>query len=257
MRADTRWQYLPDGEVVGIPFRTRSVRDAANVLVAGRCFSATHDAHASVRSMAQCMAMGQAAGTAAGLAATQRHRPAGPAPRTRFGTGCAATAPCARQGVSTQGPTHSVGWVSPGPGRSPGAREEAGWRDELVVAGRGYWRHAHQTASSPLMAGSSAARRRDGARPLRGRLADHARLRRRGLPRYRAERLRASASQHPASSTPPSACATCPARCRASRTSRSGSAWRLAWACPSAASTTAPQPPSRSGASGQRAVTTT
>ena len=45
-------------------------RDAANVLVAGRCFSATHDAHAAVRSMAQCMAMGQAAGTAAALAAT-------------------------------------------------------------------------------------------------------------------------------------------------------------------------------------------
>jgi hypothetical protein len=44
------------------------VRDAANVLVAGRCFSATHDAHASVRSMAQCMAMGQAAGSAAALA---------------------------------------------------------------------------------------------------------------------------------------------------------------------------------------------
>ena len=44
------------------------VRDAANVLVAGRCFSATHDAHASVRSMAQCMAMGQAAGTAAAMA---------------------------------------------------------------------------------------------------------------------------------------------------------------------------------------------
>ncbi|MET0773831.1 MAG: FAD-dependent oxidoreductase [Candidatus Limnocylindrales bacterium] len=68
--ADTRWQYLPDGEVVGIPYRTLIARDAANVLVAGRCFSATHDAHASVRSMAQCMAMGQAAGTAAGLAAS-------------------------------------------------------------------------------------------------------------------------------------------------------------------------------------------
>ncbi len=66
--ADTRWQYLPDGEVVGIPYRSLLVRDSANTLVAGRCFSATHDAHASVRSMAQTMAMGQAAGTAAALA---------------------------------------------------------------------------------------------------------------------------------------------------------------------------------------------
>ncbi len=67
--ADTKWQYLPDGQAVGIPYGTLVVRDAANVLVAGRCFSATHDAHASVRSMAQCMVMGQAAGTAAALAA--------------------------------------------------------------------------------------------------------------------------------------------------------------------------------------------
>ena len=66
--ADTRWHYLPDGQAVDIPFRTLLVRDASNVLVAGRCFSATHDAHASVRSMAQCMAMGQAAGSAAALA---------------------------------------------------------------------------------------------------------------------------------------------------------------------------------------------
>ena len=66
----TTWRYLPDGQVVGIPFGALVVRDAANVLVAGRCFSATHDAHASVRSMGQCMAMGQAAGTAAALAAT-------------------------------------------------------------------------------------------------------------------------------------------------------------------------------------------
>ncbi len=73
--ADTRWAYLPDGEVVGIPYRTLLVRDAANVLVAGRCFSATHDAHASVRSMAQCMAMGQAAGTAAALAVASRADP--------------------------------------------------------------------------------------------------------------------------------------------------------------------------------------
>jgi hypothetical protein len=66
--ADTRWHYLPEGQAVGIPYRSLIVRDATNLLVAGRCFSATHDAHASVRSMAQCMAMGQAAGTAAALA---------------------------------------------------------------------------------------------------------------------------------------------------------------------------------------------
>jgi hypothetical protein len=69
--ADTAWQYLPDGEVVGIPYRTLVVRDSVNTLVAGRCFSATHDAHASVRSMAQTMAMGQAAGTAAAMAVAE------------------------------------------------------------------------------------------------------------------------------------------------------------------------------------------
>jgi glycine/D-amino acid oxidase-like deaminating enzyme len=65
----TTWEYLPEGSAVGIPLRTLVVRDSSNTLVAGRCFSATHSAHASVRSMAQCMAMGQAAGTAAALAA--------------------------------------------------------------------------------------------------------------------------------------------------------------------------------------------
>jgi hypothetical protein len=37
-------------------------------LVAGRCLSAEHDAHASLRSMGQCMAMGQATGASAVLA---------------------------------------------------------------------------------------------------------------------------------------------------------------------------------------------
>lgn len=64
----TTWEYLPDGQAVGIPLRTLIVRDGVNTLVAGRCFSATHDAQASIRSMAQCMAMGQAAGTTAALA---------------------------------------------------------------------------------------------------------------------------------------------------------------------------------------------
>jgi len=67
----TAWSYLPDRSAVGIPLRALVARDATNLLVAGRCFSATHDAHASVRSMAQCMAMGQAAGTVAALAARE------------------------------------------------------------------------------------------------------------------------------------------------------------------------------------------
>ncbi|MGI9528621.1 MAG: FAD-dependent oxidoreductase [Acidimicrobiia bacterium] len=64
----TTWVYLPDGEVVGIPLRTLIARDGVNTLIAGRCFSAEHDAQASIRSMAQCMAMGQAVGTTAALA---------------------------------------------------------------------------------------------------------------------------------------------------------------------------------------------
>jgi ribulose 1,5-bisphosphate synthetase/thiazole synthase len=63
--SDTVWAYPPDGRCVGVPFRTLVPRDGGNVLVAGRCFSASHDAHAAVRSMGQTMAMGQAAGTAA------------------------------------------------------------------------------------------------------------------------------------------------------------------------------------------------
>jgi glycine/D-amino acid oxidase-like deaminating enzyme len=73
--ADTKWQYLPDGRCVGIPYRALLPQKRTNLLVAGRCFSATHDAHASVRSMAQCMAMGQAAGTAAAMAIRDRVGP--------------------------------------------------------------------------------------------------------------------------------------------------------------------------------------
>lgn len=66
--ADTAWAYLPDGDCCGIPLGTLVPKDSRNVIVAGRCFSATHDAHASIRSMAQCMAQGQAAGTVAAMA---------------------------------------------------------------------------------------------------------------------------------------------------------------------------------------------
>ena len=63
----TKWVYLPEGKTVDIPYRTLLPLQVDDLLMAGRCFSSTHDAHASVRSMAQCMAMGQAVGTAAAM----------------------------------------------------------------------------------------------------------------------------------------------------------------------------------------------
>jgi 2-polyprenyl-6-methoxyphenol hydroxylase-like FAD-dependent oxidoreductase len=69
--SDTRWEYLPEGETYGIPYRCLLPQKIDRLLVAGRCLSADHDAHASVRSMGQCMAMGQAAGVAAAIAAEE------------------------------------------------------------------------------------------------------------------------------------------------------------------------------------------
>jgi hypothetical protein len=65
---DTEWQYVARGGVYGVPYRALLPAGIEGLLVAGRCFSSTHDAHASARSMATCMAMGQAAGTAASMA---------------------------------------------------------------------------------------------------------------------------------------------------------------------------------------------
>ncbi len=64
---ETEWAYLPDGLAYEVPYRTLVPRGRDDIWVAGRCFSATHDAHASCRSMAQTMSMGQAAGAAAAL----------------------------------------------------------------------------------------------------------------------------------------------------------------------------------------------
>lgn len=70
----TRWEFLAN--VYDIPYRSLVPADRDGLLVAGRCFSASHDAHASARNMGQCMAMGQAAGTAAALAADSGSEPA-------------------------------------------------------------------------------------------------------------------------------------------------------------------------------------
>jgi hypothetical protein len=51
-----------------IPLRALQVRNRANLLVAGRCLSATHQAHGSTRVSGTAMATGEAAGTLAALA---------------------------------------------------------------------------------------------------------------------------------------------------------------------------------------------
>jgi hypothetical protein len=63
------------GTSYDIPYRCLLPAKVDNLLVAGRCFSATHEAFASARMMPSCMAMGQAAGTAAALAANQNVSP--------------------------------------------------------------------------------------------------------------------------------------------------------------------------------------
>ncbi len=56
---------LPAGEYYTIPYRCLLPQGLDNVLVAGRCISATHEAFAAFRVSAIVMAIGQAAGTAA------------------------------------------------------------------------------------------------------------------------------------------------------------------------------------------------
>lgn len=61
----TRWVFLDPGTYYHLPFRMMVPKSIENLLVAGRCSSATHDAHASMRVSAICMALGEAAGVAA------------------------------------------------------------------------------------------------------------------------------------------------------------------------------------------------
>lgn len=66
--SDTRWVYVRDFGFYDIPYRCLLPQGLENVLTAGRCLSATHDAHASARSSGTAMGMGQAAGIAAAMA---------------------------------------------------------------------------------------------------------------------------------------------------------------------------------------------
>lgn len=62
-----RREMIRDGGDYDIPFGCLVPRDTRNLLVAGRCLSASREAHGSARVMGTCMAMGQAAGTAAAM----------------------------------------------------------------------------------------------------------------------------------------------------------------------------------------------
>lgn len=64
----TRWVWLEPGTYYQIPYRCLLPRGLDGLLVVGRCSSASHDAHASMRVAAVCMALGEAAGIAAVMA---------------------------------------------------------------------------------------------------------------------------------------------------------------------------------------------
>lgn len=67
----TNWAYVEGDGYYHIPYRVLVPTGIDNLIVAGRCLSATHGAQASARNSAQCMAMGEAAGVASSLCNTR------------------------------------------------------------------------------------------------------------------------------------------------------------------------------------------
>lgn len=67
--AKTATTHLKPGQIYYIPLRALIVRGIENLLVCGRCISATHEACAAIRVTPIAMGIGQAAGTAAGMSA--------------------------------------------------------------------------------------------------------------------------------------------------------------------------------------------
>ena len=71
-----RSTHLEPGTTYQIPYRMLVAADIDNLLIAGRCASATHEGMAALRIQSHCHIMGQAAGTAAALCLDAGHRPA-------------------------------------------------------------------------------------------------------------------------------------------------------------------------------------
>jgi len=63
--------YPSDDDWYDIPYRCLTPKKIDNLLVSGRCISATHQGMAGARVMGTCIAIGQAAGTAAAFAARE------------------------------------------------------------------------------------------------------------------------------------------------------------------------------------------
>lgn len=68
----TSHYYFPKGQYYSIPYRSLIPKNADNLLVAGRCISATHEAQASIRIMPIVCCLGEAAGVAASIASEDR-----------------------------------------------------------------------------------------------------------------------------------------------------------------------------------------
>ena len=64
----TSHYYFAPGDYYSIPYRSLLPKEFDNLLVGGRCISATHEAQASIRIMPICATTGEAAGTAVAVA---------------------------------------------------------------------------------------------------------------------------------------------------------------------------------------------
>jgi hypothetical protein len=67
--------FIEGGPFFEIPYRCLVPSEIENLLIAGRCISADHQAHGATRIMPACFATGQAAGTAAAQAIQMKCNP--------------------------------------------------------------------------------------------------------------------------------------------------------------------------------------
>lgn len=70
--AGTSHYFFKDGDYYTIPYRSLVPKEIKNLLVAGRCISADHEAQASIRIMPIVCCIGEAAGTAAAIAFAEK-----------------------------------------------------------------------------------------------------------------------------------------------------------------------------------------